>query len=89
MLVVLGGFEDLLHVSAHVECFQHLVTFVEDKVLDVLEVQVLFPDESEDSAWRPNNNLRLNSNCFANLRRVVLDSFEIELQRDTAVEDCN
>jgi len=40
------------------ECFQHLVAFVKNKVLDFASVQLLFPDQSHHSSWSSNDNVR-------------------------------
>ena len=39
------------------ECLQHLVTLVENKVFDVLEVEASVPSESEDSSWSTNDDM--------------------------------
>lgn len=49
---------------------QHLVALVENKVLHVLHRQVLALDETENTAWRPDNDLRL---LFVELVDVCLD----------------
>jgi len=40
------------------ECFQHLVAFVKNKVLDFASVQLLLPDQSHHSSWSSNDNVR-------------------------------
>ena len=41
----------------HTELLQHLVTLVQDKVLQVLQRQLLTFDESKDSAGRAHHNV--------------------------------
>lgn len=48
--------EDGLHVSAHVQLFQTLVAFVEDKVRDLVRIEVLLAQESQHSAGSANEN---------------------------------
>ena len=41
--------EDVLDVAPHVKRFQHLVAFVQDEMLYVLEVELFISGQSEDS----------------------------------------
>jgi len=38
--------------------FKHFVAFIKNKVLDVSEVERLVSDESKQSSWRSDNNVR-------------------------------
>jgi hypothetical protein len=58
LLLVRGGLEDLLHVTAHVELLEHLVALVQDKVLDVLGDEVLVAHELQDAARRAHDDVR-------------------------------
>ena len=52
------------------ECFKHLVTFVQDKMLDMFHVEALVADQSQNSSRGSNYNVR--AVCFQDLL-VLLD----------------
>jgi len=79
LLLVRRRSEDVLHVAAHVELFQHLVALVEHEMLDVLETQLAAADEREDTAWRTDDDVR----------RRLAEHFAILLDWHAAEEDAN
>ena len=50
-------FEDLLHVSPHVQLFQHLVTLVQNEMLHVLQVQSLVSNQRRNSTRSADNDV--------------------------------
>merc|ERR1719237_716083 len=58
LLLVRRRTEDLLHVAPHVELLEHFVALVEDEVLEVLEVELLAPDQRQDPAGSADDDVR-------------------------------
>ena len=58
LLLVRSGSEDLLDVPPHVQLLQHLVTLVQDEMLQVLQWKLLALDESENSSRSSHDNMR-------------------------------
>ncbi|KAH3685471.1 hypothetical protein WICPIJ_003554 [Wickerhamomyces pijperi] len=57
LLFVRSGTEDLLDVTSHGNTFQHLVTLVNDEVLDVVQSDGLVSQQGVQTAWCGNNNV--------------------------------
>mmetsp|Transcript_31688 Transcript_31688/g.41967 ORF Transcript_31688/g.41967 Transcript_31688/m.41967 type:complete len:262 (+) Transcript_31688:628-1413(+) len=62
--------EDVLHRRAHVNLLEHLVTLVEDKVLDLVKLKVSALGEVLDAARSANDNVRA---VFRKKSNVLLD----------------
>mmetsp|Transcript_27599 Transcript_27599/g.60356 ORF Transcript_27599/g.60356 Transcript_27599/m.60356 type:complete len:260 (+) Transcript_27599:659-1438(+) len=58
LFLLWGLHEDLLDVLPHVELFQALVTLIEHKVGELIELQVLLTGQPQHAARRANENLR-------------------------------
>jgi len=58
LLLVWGRSEDLLNVATHVKLLQHLVALVENEMLHVLQAQLLALDESEQTTWSSDDDVR-------------------------------
>ena len=58
LLLVGRESEDVLHISAHVERFQHLVTFVQDEMLDVFEIERTLSGKRQDTSGSTDHNVR-------------------------------
>mmetsp|Transcript_5571 Transcript_5571/g.12646 ORF Transcript_5571/g.12646 Transcript_5571/m.12646 type:complete len:470 (-) Transcript_5571:8-1417(-) len=50
--------EDLLHILAHVQLVQALVTLIQDKLRQLVQLQVLLPEEAKDPARCANEHVR-------------------------------
>ncbi len=83
LLLMRGHLEDLLDISSHVQLLKHLVAFVEDEVLDFLEVEGLASRQSEDPAWGSHNDLR---GVFGEHALVVADGLPSEDDSGLEVE---
>lgn len=46
------------HTAALTKLFQHLVTLVQHKMLEVAQTQLLVPHEGQHSAWGAHDNVR-------------------------------
>jgi len=77
LLLVWGGFENVLNIASHVELFQHFVALVQDKVLDVLQVQLSASHQSENSAWSSDDDVW----------RILSKRLSVVLHWHTAKED--
>lgn len=60
------------------ELLQHFVTLIQHEMFDILQAEGLAPDQSEDTAWRSDHNVRA----------VFLQDFFILLDGKTAEEHC-
>lgn len=69
--------EDLLHVAAHVQLFQHLVALVEDEVLEVFQLKLLVSNQRHYSARSSHHNVRIDG----------LESFLVLLDGQSAEKD--
>merc|ERR1719318_2554734 len=58
LLLVGGGSEYLLHITAHVKLLRHLVTLVQDEMFQVLERKFLASDESQNPARGSHHDMR-------------------------------
>ena len=58
LLFVRSESEDVLHVSAHVQRFQHLVTLVKDEMFDVLELERLLSRQRQDATRGADDDVR-------------------------------
>jgi hypothetical protein len=90
-----SGAEDLLDIATHVFCWleerspcrmvgltdliEHLVALVKDERLDAAEVENVVADKSVETTWSTNDDVGASL--------LVLDDFDILLNRSTAVED--
>merc|ERR1719180_782490 len=74
-----GVAEDLLDVASHVKLLQHLVTLVQDEMLQVLQRQLLALDQGENSTGSSHNDVGT----------VVLQNLLILSDGQTAEEDTN
>lgn len=95
LLLRRGSLENRLHVSSHIYFFEHLVALIEDEDLEIAEIEVTLLDESEDTPWGANNDMRLlnsleESDVLANgdtaiyylgaqLGKLLLESVELLL----------
>jgi hypothetical protein len=95
LLVLRSGAEDGLDVVAHVyerlagvmfgqrhvltRLVEHLVTLIEDKVLEVGEAQVLVADEGVDTTGRADDDVRMGV--------LVAEHLDILLHRSSSVEE--
>ena len=71
--------EYLLHVSSHVQLLQHLVTLVQDEVLDLLQRECLLPNQGQSSTRSSDYNVgRIALQCFF----VLCDGNSSEKDRD-------
>jgi len=52
-----GAHEDILNLLSHVILTEHLVTFVKDENLKVIELHHLVPAKLHDSAWCSNDDV--------------------------------
>jgi len=77
LFLVWGHAKDLLNVATHVERFQNTITFVQNEVLDVVQLERLLPGEAQDTAGRAHHNVRT----------IILDNISVRLDGDTTVED--
>lgn len=66
-----------MHLRSHVTLTEHLVALIEDEMLKVIEVQILFLDELHDSSWSSDDNMR----WFGSLQ-----DFHVISLRDTSIE---
>ena len=64
-------------MKRHTQSFKHLVTFVENKVLDRVQAQTLILDESQNASGSTDDDVRL----------LVLECFLIGLDGSTTVKD--
>jgi len=67
LLLVRRLLEDGLNIGPHVESCQHVVTLIQDKVLEIGRVEVLAADECQNAAGCAHNNRR----------RVFLESSDV------------
>mmetsp|Transcript_714 Transcript_714/g.2019 ORF Transcript_714/g.2019 Transcript_714/m.2019 type:complete len:260 (+) Transcript_714:587-1366(+) len=79
LLVMRSAQEDLLHIPSHVKRLQHLVTLVNDEVLDLVDLEGAFGDESLQPAGGAHHDVG----------RVGLEQLAVLGDGDTAVEDTN
>lgn len=56
--VGVSSHEDLLNLGSHVCFVQHLIAFVQNEDLEVVQFESLFLDQSKDSSWGTNDNMR-------------------------------
>ena len=77
LLLVRSHAEDLLDITTHVEGLQDAIALVEDKVLNVIELESLFTGKSQDTSRCSDNNVRT----------VVLQNVTIQLDADTTEKD--
>jgi hypothetical protein len=66
-------------MTDHANCFQHLVTFVQDKVFHTADTEIFISDESVETPGGGDDNMRT---CI-----LVANQFEIFLERRSAVEN--
>mmetsp|Transcript_28086 Transcript_28086/g.68097 ORF Transcript_28086/g.68097 Transcript_28086/m.68097 type:complete len:241 (-) Transcript_28086:832-1554(-) len=57
LLLVRCRLEDLLHILAHVELFQHLIALIENEVLDTLRVQIFVAAQLQHTAGRSDDDV--------------------------------
>lgn len=77
LLLVGGCAEDLLDVAAHVEVLEDAVALVHNKMLDLVKLEALLPDEVEDPAGSSDDDVR----------GLGLEDLLVELLVDSSVED--
>merc|ERR1719328_1028670 len=58
LLLVRCGAEDFLNVSSHVKLLQHFVALIKHKMLQILQRQLLALDQSQNTSWSSNNDVR-------------------------------
>jgi len=79
LFLVRGGSEDILNIASHIELLQHFIALVENEMLDVLQAQLSASHQSQNSAWRSDDDVR----------RVLAKSFSVVLDWHTAEEDAH
>jgi hypothetical protein len=56
-----------LNLRSHVGLIKHLIALIQDKHVEVIKVENTFFDESKNSSWGSNNNMRGSCWIFENL----------------------
>jgi len=79
--LLLGGSdaEDLLHVAAHVNLVEHLVTLIEHEALDVAQAEVLVAHKGVQTTGSGDNDVRVGL--------LVLENVDVVLNGSATVED--
>ena len=62
-----GEAEDILNVASHVQLLQHLVAFVQDEMLDVLQVERAVSGQRQNPAWGADDDVRVLSGDYKQL----------------------
>ena len=77
LLFMWSGFKNILNIAPHIKLFQHLITLIQNKVLDVLQVQLSSSNQSQNPTWSSNNDVW----------RVFSQSFPVILNWHTTKEN--
>lgn len=77
--IIIENYYDRELLSQLTQLLQHLIALVKDEMFQVLQVEFLVPDESENSSWGADNDVRCH----------CLQGLFVLLNRHAAKEHCD